>query len=91
MEASQLLRGRPRGDGTYLPPPVGLPTGTSTGATGLLCFRPGKVAAELLFYFGLVLVNTGDLPQLGPTTATHRALEAEEEEKGGDGEKSSSH
>lgn len=46
------------------------------------------MAADLLVYFGLVLVNTGDLPPLGPTTATHRALEGEEEGKGGDGEKS---
>lgn len=91
MHASQLLRDRPRGDGTYLPPPVGLPTGASAGATRLLGSRPGKMEAELLFYFGLVLVNTGDLPPLGPTTATHRALETEEQKKGGDGEKSRSY
>lgn len=69
------------GDGTYLPPPVGLPTGASARSTGLFCPRPGKMAAALLFYFGLVLVNAGDLPLLGPTAASHRAL------GGGDGQK----
>lgn len=91
VHASQLLREQPRGDGTHLPPPVGLPTGTSAGATGLLGPGPGEMAAELLFYFGLVLVNTGDLPPLGPTTAIHRALEGGEEGKGGDGEKNRSY
>lgn len=70
---------RPRGDGTYLPPPVGLPTGAPERPAGLLCSRPGKMAAALLFYFGLVLVNAGHLPLLGPTTATHRALEGGQE------------
>lgn len=81
----------PSGDGTYLPPPVGFPSGTSAGPTGLLGSGPGKMVAELLFYFGLVLVNTGDLSLLSPTAATHRALEVEEEGKGGDGEKSRSY
>lgn len=67
---------------THLPPSVGLPTGTSAGTTRLLGSWPGKMAAELLFYLGLVLVNTGDLPPLGATAATHRALEGEEEVKG---------
>lgn len=82
VHASQLLRERPRGDGTHLPPPVGLPTGTSAGATGLLALRPGEMAAELLFDFGLVLVDADDLPPLGPTTATHRALEGERRGEG---------
>lgn len=83
VAGSQLLGDRPRGDPTYLPPPVGLPSGTSPGATGLLRSGPGKVAAEILCCFGLVLVNTGDLSPLGPTTATHRALEGEEERRAG--------
>lgn len=82
----------PEEDGTHLPPPVGLPTGTSAGAAGLLAPGPGEMAAELLFDFGLVLVDTDDLPPLGPTTATHRALEGGKEEgKGGDGEKNRSY
>lgn len=65
----------PGGDGekeqTYLRPPVGLPTGASSRPAGLLRPRPRKMTALLLLYFGLVLVNAGDLPLLGAPTATH--------------------
>lgn len=73
-------RGR-REEQTYLPPLVGLPTGASPRPTGLLCPRPRQMNAVLLLYFGLVLINTGYLPLLGPPTTTYWTLEREKEIK----------
>lgn len=77
-----LSQGRQQEEQTYLPPPVGLPTGASPRTTGLLCPRPRQMTAVLLFYFGLVLINTGYLPLLGPPTTTHRTLKREGERSG---------
>lgn len=56
---------------TYLSPPVCLPSGASSGPAGLLRPWPRKMTTVLLFYFGLVLINTGNLPLLSPPTTTH--------------------
>lgn len=63
-----------REEQTYLPPAVGLPTGASARTAGLLRLWPRQMAAVLLFYFGLVLVNAGDLPLLGAAATAHRTL-----------------
>lgn len=68
---------------TYLLPPVGLPRGASPRPTGLLCPRPRQMTAVFLLYFGLVLINTGYLPLLGPPTTSHWALQRGGERKSG--------
>lgn len=73
-----------REEQTYLPPAVGLPTGASSRAAGLLRLRARQMATVLLFYFGLVLVNAGDLPLLGAAATAHRTLKwgREEQQRG---------
>lgn len=75
-----FLRER-REEQTYLPPAVGLPTGASPRAAGLLRLRPRETSAMLLFYFSLVLVNAGDLPLLGAAATAHRTLRRVREEQ----------
>lgn len=67
---------------TYLTPPVGLPTGASSRPAGFLCAWPRQMAAVLLFYFGLVLINTGNVPLLDPPATTHRTLKRGGERSG---------
>lgn len=78
-----LSRGGQQEEQTYLPPPVGLPTGASPHTTGLLRPRPRQMTAVFLLYFGLVLINTGYLPLLGPPATTHWALRRERGQKWG--------
>lgn len=71
LDRPRVSQRRQREEQTYLPPSVGFPSGTAPCPTGLLCPRLREMTAVLLLYFGLVLVNTGDLPLLGPPSATH--------------------
>lgn len=81
-----------REEQTYLPPAVGLPTGASPRATGLLRLRARQMAAVLLFYFGLVLVKASDLPLLGAAATAHRTLRwGREEQRRGERERRAGH
>lgn len=73
------------GVNTYLAPPVGFPAGASPGSAGLFCPGTWQMTAVIFLYLGLVWVNTGYLPLLGPTATAHRTLERTTGRKNGNG------